>query len=413
MMLGQGLSFVTQALSFVMLARMLGSVQYGIFAGAFAFVSLASPYSSLGSGFSFIRNVSPDPHLFKPYWGNIILSHLFMGVPIVIALSALSWYTIDPASATIVPFIAIGECICTKMLECSAQVFQALEQLRITATMKTLVSLFRLMLISVLFVTLRTLTVKTWVLASLGISFFALLVALITVTKLQGAPEFNFRLFRRRLPEGLGFSVSASSISVYNDVDKTVLSHFGMRAATGIYTMAYKVVDICSVPIYAVYDASLPRFFKLGRVGGVRDTKPLSTRVLKRNLVFGLVMASGMYIFAPLIPRFVGNSFAPSVGALRWLCLIPLFRGCHQSAGGALTGAGYHKFRTGAQLSVGAINFCMNMYLVPKYSWVGAAWASLFTDGFLAVANWSLLGFFVARSAAANKQETTPHTIFS
>ena len=42
---GQVVSLVVQALSFVLLARLLGSKEYGILAGAVAFVSLFSQYT--------------------------------------------------------------------------------------------------------------------------------------------------------------------------------------------------------------------------------------------------------------------------------------------------------------------------------------------------------------------------------
>src|SRR5258708_38466615 len=50
MFLGQGVSFAVQACYFVLLARLLGADQYGIFVGAAAAVSLLSQYSTLGSG---------------------------------------------------------------------------------------------------------------------------------------------------------------------------------------------------------------------------------------------------------------------------------------------------------------------------------------------------------------------------
>ena len=47
-----------------------------------------------------------------------------------------------------------------------------------------------------------------------------------------------------------------------------------------------------------------------------------------------------MFVLAPLIPLLVGRGFAESVSALRWLCLIPVFRSIHGATGSVLTGAG-------------------------------------------------------------------------
>ncbi|MGH9561899.1 MAG: polysaccharide biosynthesis C-terminal domain-containing protein, partial [Terracidiphilus sp.] len=57
----------------------------------------------------------------------------------------------------------------------------------------------------------------------------------------------------------------------------------------------------------------------------------------------------------------------------------------------AVTGMGFQRYRTRAQLSAAAFNLGLNLWLIPRYGWLGAAWASLATDGALAVVNWSIL----------------------
>jgi O-antigen/teichoic acid export membrane protein len=59
------------------------------------------------------------------------------------------------------------------------------------------------------------------------------------------------------------------------------------------------------------------------------------------------------------------GSFANSVSALQWLCLLPVFRSLHLGAGDALTGAGYQRYRNGAQLSAAGLNFGLNLWLIP------------------------------------------------
>ena len=98
-----------------------------------------------------------------------------------------------------------------------------------------------------------------------------------------------------------------------------------------------------------------------------------------------------MFLGSPLIPHLVGRSFAESSLALRWLCLLPLFRSIHWSAGDALTGAGYQKVRLSTQAGAAAFNFALNVYLIPRYGWFGAAWSSLATDGALGAVNWMVI----------------------
>ncbi len=144
------------------------------------------------------------------------------------------------------------------------------------------------------------------------------------------------------------------------------------------------------MPIGAVHSAAFPRFFRKG-VDGAQSTCAFAQRILKRTAPTGLLLAMLMFVAAPLIPHFVGGSFAQSAAALRWLCLLPLFRSFHMSAGDALTGAGHQKLRLGTQTCAALLNFGTNLYLIPHYGWLGAAWSSLGTDGTLAILNWTIL----------------------
>jgi O-antigen/teichoic acid export membrane protein len=151
------------------------------------------------------------------------------------------------------------------------------------------------------------------------------------------------------------------------------------------------------MPIASLAGAAFPRFFREG-VKGIAATVPLARALLKRTAVLGIGVSLAMFVCAPLIPHLVGKSFVESVSALRWLCLIPFFRCFNLSAGDALAGAGHQKSRLVCQ-SIAAIgNLLLNLYLVPRYSWYGAAWASLATDGSLGAMNWLALMYLSKRS---------------
>jgi O-antigen/teichoic acid export membrane protein len=210
------------------------------------------------------------------------------------------------------------------------------------------------------------------------------------VTRQFGWPVFSLPLFVRRAREGFVFAVSGSTTAVYNDIDKVVLSHDGMNRANGIYSMAYRAINIGTMPVMSVVSAAFPRFFREG-VKGIAATVPLARQLLKRTAVIGLAVTVGLFLCAPLIPHLLGRSYLESVSALRWLCLIPFFRCFHLSAGDAIAGAGHQKYRLVSQATAAVGNLLLNLYLIPRYSWLGAAWASLATDGALGVMNWSAL----------------------
>jgi O-antigen/teichoic acid export membrane protein len=290
----------------------------------------------------------------------------------------------------VVFLVALGECICRQLVICIGQMFQAFEQLRMTAAMNLLTSFLRLLAVAALALSLHRATAWQWALASLMVSVLASILGGAYVTARFGRPSFLPGLLLSRLSEGFNFSLAGSTQSAYNDIDKTMLSHYGMNVANGIYTMAYRLVDLAAIPITALDVAALPRYFRQSEQGAV-SVRRLAVRLATRASLVGIVMAVCAFVAAPLIPHIVGRGFSESVSALRWLCLIPAFRGVHQLTGSAVTGMGFQRYRTMAQLAAAVFNFGLNLWLIPRYSWLGAAWASLVTDGALAIVNWILL----------------------
>ncbi len=393
---GQVASFGVQAVYFVVLARLLGSAEYGILAGAAALVNIFSQYSGMGAGILFLRYVSPNHERFREYWGNILLSIGLVGTLVIIALHLVGRWLLGQSSASILVVLAIGDCLCGQLTVAAAQVFQTFEKMRVTASLNFLTNLLRLVLAGCMAFALHRTSAWTWAIASLCVSLAACFIAIAKVTSDFGLPKFSLRLLLARLGEGFIFAVSGSTTTVYNDIDKVMLGHYGMVVANGIYSIAYRVVNICTTPIGSIHGAALPRFFRDG-VNGIQATAPFARKILKRTTILGVLAAAGMFLLAPVLPRIAGHDFARSVSALRWLCLIPLLRCFHLSAGDAISAAGFQRFRLGSQCIAAAANFGMNLYLIPRYSWLGAAWASLLTDGSLGLMNWAVLLTLVQR----------------
>jgi O-antigen/teichoic acid export membrane protein len=395
-LLGQGTSIIVQAGYFVMIARLLGSTGYGIYTAAFALVSIVSQYSSLGTGYVFIRHVSADRSRFPEYWGSILMTTLAFGGLLVGALVLIGHVVLDGAHASIVIFIAIGDTICQQLISTTGQVFQTFENLRIMATLNVSMNVFRLGLAVAMLVAIKHANAYQWAKASMFISILAALCSILAVSLTFGRPTFSFRKALAHLGEGFVFSLAGSTTYIYNDLDKVMLGHYGMNAANGIYTMAYRVLNICTTPITSIHNAAYPRFFQLG-VGGATAAEPFAKRILRKTTLLGLAAAIGMFVIAPVIPHILGDSFADSVRALRWLCLIPLFRCFHLSAGDAIAGAGYQNYRLANRLCAALLNFVLNLILIPRFSWLGAAWASLATDGALGALDWITIRRLISR----------------
>ncbi len=399
MMLGQGVSVIMQAAYFGILARLLGAADYGVFVGAFAFTSIAAQYSTLGSGIVMLRYVSGNKQALPVYWGNIVAITTVLGGGIVFALTLLGHSILNPMSASLVVFAAVANCICYQLSTEMGRVFQTLERMRVTAIVNMLTNSVRALTAWAMLAVLHRASAREWAIASTAVSILAAGVSIGCVTVSIGRPKIFPLMFPKHGLEGFGYAFATSTSSVYNDLDKTMLSHYNLNQANGIYTVAYRVIDIASMPIYSIRDAAMPRLFECGRTS-CRAVADLSHRLMFRAVPIGAALSLGTFLVAPILPSIVGPSFAESANALRWLAWIPLFRSVHQMAGSALLGAGLQRYRTAAQLFAAGLNFLLNLYLIPASGWTGAAKASLVTDATLGALNLLLFHVCIRRGTA-------------
>ena len=190
MMAGQGANYLLQAIYFVMLARLLGALEYGIFAGAFAFVNLTARYGTLGMGTVLMRYLSIDRKEFGSYWGNALLVTTVGGSIMAVILHLVGSRILNPASAALVLLAALANCFGTQLTTCAAQVFQATEQMRTTALLNLLTNLLRTGAAGALLLLFHRSTAWQWAVVSTVISLIGSLLAVGIIAVRLGKPEF-------------------------------------------------------------------------------------------------------------------------------------------------------------------------------------------------------------------------------
>ncbi len=419
MLLGQGSNFLLQAAYFVLLARLLGVVEYGVFAAAFAMVNILTPYSSLGSGMLFMRYVSADRSNAGIYWGNALIVTTLASAVVALGLFFAGPSLVKTSTPTLILELVVANCLFGQISTVAGKVFQTLERMRLTAMVILSSSLARLTVLLIMGIQLQGLsflqfaahdqhagrhaTAAQWSVGVLVASGITAAIAVVLVRRAIGATQYGTTLLFSKLWEGLGFSFAGTANSVYNDVDKLMLGHYRMDRENGFYTLAYRIVDFAAAPIGAIDAAVLPRFFHLHK-GGLGAVVRLAMKSVKTALIFAVVIGAGLWMIAPVVPHIVGHDFSGAVTALRWLCWLPLLRGIHLVTGSALTSIGRQNLRTASQFSVAAANVMLNFWWLPAFGWIGAAWSSVLCDGLLGALNACLL-LWVWRDSSPTRQQ--------
>jgi O-antigen/teichoic acid export membrane protein len=406
MLLGQGLNTAIRAFYFVAIARSLGSQEYGAFMAVVAATSIFKPYVGIGCEYLLVKNVSRNRAVLDEYLGNglllVVLTALaFTGV----VISICQWILPSSISWSTIALLCLADLLCARISDLVAFAFGSLEKLRNSALINTLASLSRLLGIAL------TIAIVPHPSARLWSAVYAIAAGLVTAASLFMARQIaecpRFALYRipRELREGFLLSAGQSAQTVYNDVDKTMIVRLSTLDANGIYTAAYRLVDMSLLPVTALLGATYPRFFRQGQ-SGINATYGYAKELIPRATGYALFAAGCVFTGAPIIPRILGPEYLRTVEAIRWLALLPVLKSVHFFLADALTGAGHQGTRLTMQAVVACFNIVVNLWLISAYSWRGAAWSSIASDGLLAVLMWSAISVLRRPKRAARVAES-------
>jgi O-antigen/teichoic acid export membrane protein len=383
MTLGQGLRLVIQALYFVLIARSLGAVNYGAFVGVVALVGIVYPFATLGSGNLLVKNVSRDANLFGLYWGRALATTAVSSSILFSAVLFLSHFAL-PGSIPfrLVILVAGSDLFGLSIIQLCGQAFQTFERLNWTATITVMGSASRFTGALILVALHHHPSALQWGYLYFCSTWVVATAALVLVSMKVGAPRFRLWKSVAEMREGFYFSAGLSAQTIYNDIDKTMLARLGTLEAAGIYGAAYRLIDVTFVPIQSLLAAAYPNFFRTG-VAGISATLGYARRLVWGALAYSIAACVAILLGAGIVPIILGPEYNATAEALRWLSLLPVLKVLHYFLSDSLTGAGYQGVRTCIQAGVALFNVLINLWIIPAYSWRGAAWSSIASDALL------------------------------
>lgn len=390
LLVGKGMRLVLQAAYFVMIARTLGVANYGAFVGTTALVAIVSPFVGVGIETLLLKNVAKDRHLLREYWGNALWMVLVTGIGLMGGLALVTPIILPSISPILILLVAVSDLIFGNITNIAIRAFQAVDRLNVSAQINISVMFMKVVAAFSLMYFFAKPTLLEWTWLYLASSLVSALLAAVLVHRLLGSPKLALGRILPELKEGFYFSISNSAYTIYNDIDKTMLARLSTLAATGIYAAAYRLIDVAFIPVISIAGAAYADFFRKGK-DGIAATVAFAKPLVMTTSAYSIVAGIGLLLCAPLAPSILGSDYTNVVEALRWLAPIPLFRGLQHFGGDILSGTGFQGLRSAAEVVISIFNIGSNLYLIPLYSWQGAAWSSLASDGLLMLMLWSIV----------------------
>ena len=380
--LGQAIKLILQGIYFLCIARSLGPAQYGAFVAVTAMTSIVTPYVGLGCGNLFLKNVRAGKREADICWGNGLLVTFLTGGMLTAVLCALAFLWSPGVSMPLIASICFSDLILTRIIDLASFGFAASGKMSKTAVQNTTMSILRVAGILLLIAFYREVTAAQWGWVYLATAVVGGVFALQQGIRLWGMPKLSLAAIVEDAREGSFFSISTSAQTIYNDIDKTMLAKLSTLSATGVYAAAYRMIDTSLTPVRSLVSAAYPEFFRIG-ADGLPATRKYAWQLIQKSIIFGIVDFIALIAIAPLLPHILGAKYSNVAPAIQLLALIPLMRCIHWFLADALSGANLQGVRTAIQVAVALLNIGLNLLILPRWSWVGAAWTSLASDAVL------------------------------
>jgi len=142
----------------------------------------------------------------------------------------------------------------------------------------------------------------------------------------------------------------------------------------GIYGANVKIAVLMTLCIQAFRYAAEPFFFNYSKNA---DSKLMYAKVMKYFVVFGLFIFLGVTLFLDYVKHFINSSYHEGLAIVPILLISKLFFGVifNLSIWYKLT----NKTHFGAILAFlgAAVSISLNIILIPKFGYIGSAWASI------------------------------------
>lgn len=374
--------FSTVALSLFsirLITGYLGQDGFGEYSTVLAFFAFFSAIADLGLSSVTVREISREGADEKKILSKILSLRLTSSLIIFLLSPLLILLFNYSRDLKLGIFIAAGAiCFSTLSLLLNG-VFQKRLAMDKVALVEFIGKLFQVSLV-VLVVRedLGFLAIAATLLGSL--SFNAIVVLLLSRRYVKFSPHFDFAYWKTFLRESLPMGATAIITFAYFKMDTIILSVLQSSAHVGIYNVAYKIMEnliFFPAMLAGLILPILSRFIFTDR----QQFEDIANKTFKVFLIIIAPIIIGTFFLAPDIIRIVsGGDFQESVLVLRILIFALGFIFFGHFFTMILVVGNAQKKLMQILLIAAAFNITLNMFLITRYSYIGAAISSVATE---------------------------------
>jgi len=376
---------ISSLVLFIFIARILGDVALGKYSFALAFTAIFAVFSDLGYNTLLIRDVAKDKSQLSKYLDNIIGIRLLLIIVIFVLIVITINVMCYPADKKNVVYLFGIYTLVISFSSVFKVTFRAFEKMEYEASITIFTNIIRISMgLLVLFLGYGLIElILVFILSGVFDGLFGFLICKRKFMKPKIELDFDF--WKSSIKIALPLSMLSIFAIIYVRADTVMLSMMKGDSVVGWYNAAYNlIIQLKIIPtlfLTSLFPAALSVFYK-----SENQFYRYYERSIKYLIAIGLPMAIGITLLSDKIIMLVyGSQYINSISALRilsWDCFL-LF--IYVALGNALVGIGKEKQVALSALICACVNIVLNFLLIPRFSLVGSAVATVFAETILLI----------------------------
>ena len=380
---GELVSKILQFVLMVYAARLLDQASFGKFSFALSLSFIAIIAADLGINQLLIREIARNKKSVSKYFINAFVVKLAFALVTYLFIIILLNFLDYPKDTRYVVYAIWIFTVVSNFTDLFYSIFRAFERMFYDSMIKIL----RMLLLTAigLYVLFRGYGVFAFSVVFIAVEALMLLIAYLAATqkfmKLTFDMDFLFmkNLVKTAFPLGIAFIFS----SIYFYIDIVMLSKMRGDVEVAVYSVAYNlalaILFIPAVYTNAIYPV-MSVYFKTSKENLVF----LYRKSFKYLYIIGLPISAGLYILADrIILFFYGRAYLGSVIALQIIAWFLFIKFLNYLMSYTLSSVDQQNSRMVGQGLTAVFNVALNLILIPKFGYVGAAISTFFTEIFL------------------------------
>ncbi len=299
-----------QLVTFAMLARSLGPIEFGLFVQFTAITSIAIQLCGLGASDCLVRRVSRDAGSYREMLGHNLLLTVGSGsFLVVLGLAVLPfWLAVSPdplVNGSAIALLLVTNIVVVRGILLAESIF--LGHTRFADANRAVVgyAVARTAIAAVACYGLGTTTLAQWALWQfLGNA----VVLLVYVWWLRGLGRPRFVIVTEEVRLGILFASQFAARALRQNADLFVLGLVAPIAVVGSYGVARRILDSSYLAIDAMNRLIYATFARTSMTG-LHEAMPSARRAVVAAFALGCVTAAILFLAAPYLPLIFGREY--------------------------------------------------------------------------------------------------------